>query len=1241
MFMLRRWLALCLLACTTCLMGLPARAESYRFDIQGLSSLGPTAWLALDFIDGDGPSNQVTVGGFVTDGALSTHSLTAGVSGSTTGSMVFADSSFFNEALLQLDHANAMRFEFSASMAPPAPGSFADAFSVFLLDPATGLPLMQTTDPTGANALMLFVVDGSSGGYWEIYSPLSTPGLSWQLSTLGAGVVPEPGSLLLMLGGLLLVFAAARQRASGPAMADHCEGSADASRLSPSWRARAKARVTRLCSLRTTGLMRDGSAMGLLAVPGLSVLLATLTPAPAHAMDLTAQVKLSRSGFVLNRSTNTFDTTVVIVNTSPSTLLGPLHLVLESATPAQVALYNSHGKTEEGSDYVVVPLASGALAPGASTTAILKLINTGQAVTQATLSLQGDTVTAAEAVTLHVQAFMATGPSGTAAGSPVGAGWVVRVDGVARGVTDGTGGLSVMASPNATTVSVERPPSAGGSASLAALPAGGARSVQVLVEDGKEVYGEGLLRFEQVQQLLLPRGSSRVSLRFLKDEQPLRLTSLNWVSVADITGNLFDLSALFTVQADGSVAAAPAAFFQALAGKAGKLTVNVNGNMADGQVFDGSAVFYIADYRVRVQLQAPPSQPGLPTANVRVSGQVLNTDIRFQAQSDANGFVTLPDLPGGNLSLNGSTTAGGVVYAGVGTAAITGNTLVRLTLRGPQDVLNNVPPIVVGPLPGGSGQSATAALTVPAMAPRASASEHRARAELQAQLAAKKADSPLAGLAATAAGPTSVTVSATASAENQTVQSTAQLTIKKGLKRATLKFTVSTAEYPYYVLQQSIYNDVWSISVLGANGASLFDITRQINSQLSQEPVWRSNGSTGEIKREIDVSALTATADATLILRATAVNIGDDLLATTAVATLEGTEPLIINKITPSPMPAGTANDGSYYSIPRSGATNTLARQFTLDITKPSGSTLTGLSLELRDGAGGALMTVVQEAAPGSADIAVLNQTDTSAKLRVRGTISNPASSIAGTPPPTRDLTYHFVVKGRDSQGTELKDEKDASGKRSLWRMPDGLGRYGGRDAGGDDWAARGTYTWLSANAALLREINDVSGEHGRNLQHQTHARGTDIDMFHFYLFPGVTTAVGGGAANHTALLNSVVQAFQTVGTQNPPPAATAALAQVTAWLQATRAGLTAIAARPEVSQVIHCRGTPGGGLAAGWCNTLLRSGALTRTVTGANGMPVTQTLTVGGAYTNNKMQNNDVHNDHIHITLNPGQINE
>lgn len=56
---------------------------------------------------------------------------------------------------------------------------------------------------------------------------------------------------------------------------------------------------------------------------------------------------------------------------------------------------------------------------------------------------------------------------------------------------------------------------------------------------------------------------------------------------------------------------------------------------------------------------------------------------------------------------------------------------------------------------------------------------------------------------------------------------------------------MTSAEYPYYVLADSVYNDWWYLEVTAAtNGARLFRRLRQVNSQLTQEPIWQLNGTT-------------------------------------------------------------------------------------------------------------------------------------------------------------------------------------------------------------------------------------------------------------------------------------------------------------------------------------------------------------------------------------------------------------
>jgi hypothetical protein len=438
-----------------------------------------------------------------------------------------------------------------------------------------------------------------------------------------------------------------------------------------------------------------------------------LGAAPARADDLTASVQISRSGLVLNRLTNTFDASVTVRNTSAVPLLGPLKLALTSASPVHIALYNSHGRLDSGADYIELPLADGTLAPGASTTGIVRLITAGAAVKATHFALDGQRLVPGQTAQLDVRAMFAPGYLGPQA-TPVGPGYRVLVNGVARGITDAGGRLLVTVPAGQADVFVQRPNNEGGIEFVPAAAAGSTVPVTVLIDGGKEIGGDARLQLDALQQGMLSRQASSIVLRFVDPhEQTIKLTKLYDVTLIDVSGNMTPLSSLFSLRPDGSVTATPTAFYQALAGKVGRLSLELSGKDANGTVYTDTRHFHLADNRVRVQLVAPPSNPALPLAGVRLTATILNTDLRFQAESDANGLVVLPDLPRGMLHLNGSAAAQGIVHVGYGTARLYGDNLVMLTLRAPADVLAGVPSISVKPLPAGMAGVSTGKETSP------------------------------------------------------------------------------------------------------------------------------------------------------------------------------------------------------------------------------------------------------------------------------------------------------------------------------------------------------------------------------------------------------------------------------------------------------------------------------------------------------------------------------------------------
>ena len=162
---------------------------------------GASAQLGFDFIDGGSPSNTITLSDFSTDGTLGGVFPTGGVSGTLPGTVTLTDSFFFNEYLTNITLGNSFSFILDATTSGPDLGSLPDAFSLFLLNPVTGLPLFATTDPTGSDSLLTLNIDGSTLGTLDVFS---APGGESVVTVTRVSVTPEPGTLLLLGSGLAL-----------------------------------------------------------------------------------------------------------------------------------------------------------------------------------------------------------------------------------------------------------------------------------------------------------------------------------------------------------------------------------------------------------------------------------------------------------------------------------------------------------------------------------------------------------------------------------------------------------------------------------------------------------------------------------------------------------------------------------------------------------------------------------------------------------------------------------------------------------------------------------------------------------------------------------------------------------------------------------------------------------------------------------------------------------------------------
>lgn len=812
-------------------------------------------------------------------------------------------------------------------------------------------------------------------------------------------------------------------------------------------------------------------------------------------------------------------------------------------------------------------------------------------------------VSQVDASTLTVRTYLFSELAADGRGAPAGPGVIIRVDSKEVGKTGAGGTAKLQVPAGQHLIETVLYPSSYGQATVT-LTAGKAKQVDIILDDSKEPTENTILTLDQLKDGVLARNFTTFTMRFLNGQQTVPLRKLEEVELLDPNGgSSLDLKNLFVLQTNGSIVATNVnALRNVLLSRSGAIEIDCLGYDATGRTHANVLRIYLSSYRVVGTLKPPPSFPSLQVSGLYIRANILNTNLSFYAVSDSTGRFEFPLLPSGTLEFTSQNKQNGKYYYGQGTVVLNGDILLTVNMLSDVDLGNGVPGFTSAPLPSSFLPSSAGSPT------RSSASASR-----RMQQESLRNSFPPVGTLDTS---NLASVSVVAGVQNSPISQTVTAVVPKGTKTLTLTYNVSTDEYPTYVLSQSIYNDVWSIRVTGGSeGKQLFNITRQINSQLSTPPVWQSNGSTGQIQQEFNVESLTVNSDANFTLFASATNVGDSILPTQVSASLGG-KSLKIDSITPD-MVVPTIGDSSFYSIPRVGGTNTFQRFFILKVTKPENSQVTQVVETLLDQSGNSLMEIVNQA-PGGPNSNVQEVNDST--LRVRATLNNQPSVVASEPPVTHLLKYRFKVVAKVNGGT-AQDEKDSGNRKGLWRMPNNFARYGGRDQGGDDWCSRGAFKWLEANRALITRIDDISGEHARNIGHpSSHRYGTDIDMYHFYTFPNATS----GTDNYNRLAADVRLAAQGNGE---------ARNRVVAWVNATRTGLRALAALPTVNRLLYAIGSAGGGLPEGWARALIQSGATT-----VNGQNFNLGLTT---WSEAKVTYNAVHNNHVHIALNRAAIGE
>lgn len=662
------------------------------------------------------------------------------------------------------------------------------------------------------------------------------------------------------------------------------------------------------------------------------------------------------------------------------------------------------------------------------------------------------------------------------------------------------------------------------------------------------------------------------------------------------------VTSMFSIGPNGVVQANNLADFKSLVGlrvaTRGKLQIEVVGIDGNGLSFLATGEFNWGEATLTGRLRPPAATPSVPIANRTVSLTMGDRNVALGATTDGAGNFVINNVPKGTISLNATSVFNNITYIAEGAFTFNGPTTVELTF------FSNAP-----------GAVTDSPLKVLQRAPGEAFGPDQLvmRQNLDRRLAPQPPDAPAAAVVATGTS-RDITVVA---------ETTCSLQAVPTARTVAMSYSVSTAEYPTYVLQQSQYDDRWSVTATLPNGTTAFRTGLiGVNSQVNNQPIWQSNGSTGIISVPLAIPANVTS----LKLRVTSVNIGDGALPTTVTADCPVAAELRFEKEMIEDTHKGTIRN---ISLPRPDANQNLdtnKRHALLKFTPADMQIdLASLRLIVKNESGvefnvGPVQTELL--APGNI------------KMLTTFGFGNPNSPFSGLSGPNAKFVRYKVTANATVNGQSVTlAPAESKLLAPLWRSREVKeavqgGGYGTLLPDHDDWSTSCTDAWLRANQSNLRAINDISAHHGRKpfTPHgSSHTRGRHIDIFHFYINANLASPTpgqsGSGGLYYTRLAE---QAAIHANPASTTAQKAAALTVLRAWTQGTRTGADALFNAGGVGQIIYAIGSATGNAVAGWARDLVLDGRL------PDGT-LDQTLS---SWNRSWYKTNAAHNDHVHIDL-------
>jgi hypothetical protein len=301
-------------------------------------------------------------------------------------------------------------------------------------------------------------------------------------------------------------------------------------------------------------------------------------------------------------------------------------------------------------------------------------------------------------VAILIRVFSDDGTPQGGRGTPAGEGVYLDVEGIPIGSTARDGTLQANVPSGTIHIRATEYPSSMGQ-EVVTLSPDASPTVSVVLAEGKEPSEDSDLVLEEAPDDILPANAMSLTLKFVQDDGPVRIKSIEEIALSDAPGDLGESLEQFFVVADGVMHARdPAAVYQRIAGQSRigrQLSIVAAAIDSEGRAHYGNVHFQIGQFKLAVMLAPPPSNPALPVSNITVRVSVVGTDAAMRRVSDAHGRFEIESLPDATLVFDAHTVASGIHYYTNAMLTVCTDRSVTLLMLNVKDLVAGIPELII------------------------------------------------------------------------------------------------------------------------------------------------------------------------------------------------------------------------------------------------------------------------------------------------------------------------------------------------------------------------------------------------------------------------------------------------------------------------------------------------------------------------------------------------------------------